>query len=163
MRRYLYLTTGFLVILFFLFSIKSYNAYFIDIENNTLIPRKVVVINPFYQKNVYAFMLLNKLKIAKGDHTISAVGKYVQFQDVDIRDGFCKIRLSFLRGFQNSSNNEYLFIKSLFKTLKSFDNNIKVFKIDVLNNDAFTQINYDCAMTLENNDIKIVEGSCDEK
>ncbi|KAA0258399.1 GerMN domain-containing protein [Deferribacter autotrophicus] len=163
MKRFLYLIIGFLVILFFLFSIRIYDAYFIDIESNKLIPKKVVVINPFYQKNVYAFLLLNKLKVEKGDHTISAVGEFVKFQDVNIKNGFCKIRLSFLKGFQNGSNSEYLFLKSLLKTLKSFDSNIKVFKIDVVNSEAFTQIDYNCAMTLENDEIKIIEGSCDEK
>ncbi|BAI79939.1 hypothetical protein DEFDS_0445 [Deferribacter desulfuricans SSM1] len=162
MRNYFFVIIGLAVIVIFFSSIKRYDVFYIDTVSNELVPKKVIVINPFYRKDVYAYLLLNKLKIDKGNQ-ISPVGKYVSFENVRIKNDYCVVDLRIHKGFVNSSNNEYLLVKSILKTLKSFDNSIKLFKINILSSDVELQMDYNCAMTIENDEIKIVEGSCNEK
>ncbi|MGA1861334.1 hypothetical protein OWM07_00400 [Deferribacter thermophilus] len=162
MRKYTYIIIGLVVVVIFLYSVKRYEVFYIDADTNKLVPKKVIVINPFFRKDVYAFLLLNKLKVDIGNN-ISAVGNYVDFEDVKIKGNYCVVNLKVKKGFINSSNSEYMLLKSIMKTLKSFDNNIKLFKINVQNSETDLQMDYNCAMTLEDNEIKIVEGSCNEK
>lgn len=162
MKKYFFVIIGLAVIVIFFSSIKRYDVFYIDTVSNELAPKKVIVINPFYRKDVYAYLLLNKLKIDKGNQ-ISPVGENVSFENVRIKNDYCVVDLRVHKGFVNSSNNEYLLVKSILKTLKSFDNSIKLFKINILSSDVELQMDYNCAMTIENDEIKIVEGSCNEK
>lgn len=153
-----------IVTFIFILQVKVVKFYFLDYKGNPEISYVRMLFLPSEKSEALKEVISNYLKYAKNSYVNGELLPYMVLQNVRLQKEVCLLDLH-LQKTENaelSSFSEDRSLVMLFKTIKSYAKDIKVFRVDGLEN-CFKHIDTRLPITLERNDLIVVTGAENEK